>query len=221
MVALNYWPGTFVPWQAEFLIDYFGSIDVRNSESVVLENNYIAGSERIGLHYRGDVCYNEMTSKLNHSIQNNIIVGTLAGVAILPLWGYTQFNCTKISKFTIFKSVHHGIYYNNAPSVIVDSNILVDNQLNVLLKVIKPAITEHEMSGKTMTVKNSLIVGKTDSFDCINDIYPNNINTKFAKTITAYFTGNLPASSPRGKAGISWADFSSGSNGAPYKPWYY
>jgi hypothetical protein len=221
LVALNYWPGTFVPWQAEFLLDYFGAIDVRNSQSVILENNYVAGSERVGIHYRGDVCYNEMPSPMKHSIQNNIVVGTLAGVAILPIWGYTQFNCSKISKFTIFKSVHYGIYYQNKPSVIVDSNILVDNQINVLLKVIDPPVLEHIISRKTMVVKNSLIVGKTDSFDCLNDIYPENVNTKWAKTIRAYFAGNLPENSPRGKVGVSWADFSSGSNGAPYKPWYF
>jgi parallel beta-helix repeat protein len=48
LITLNYWPCTFVTEDAPYSIDYFGAIDVRLADSVVLENNYVAGSERIG-----------------------------------------------------------------------------------------------------------------------------------------------------------------------------
>jgi hypothetical protein len=49
LVALNYWACTFVPWEAPYTSDYWGAIDMHLSESVVLENNYVAGSQRIGI----------------------------------------------------------------------------------------------------------------------------------------------------------------------------
>ncbi len=98
---------------------------------------------------------------MNHSIKNNVVVGALAGVVILPTWSFTAFSCLRISSFTVFKSSHYGIYYQAGSSVTMDSNILVDNQVNVIAKVIRPSILEHTVSGKVYNLKNSLIVGVT------------------------------------------------------------
>ena len=57
LVALNFWPCTFVTWQASYTLDYWGAIDVHSSETIVLENNYVAGSQRLGINYRGIIFY--------------------------------------------------------------------------------------------------------------------------------------------------------------------
>ena len=219
LIAANYWPCTFVTWQADYTIDYFGAIDVRLADSVVLENNYVAGSERVGIHYRGDVCSGSVfsPSSMNHSIKNNIIVASLAGVAIFPKWSFTNFDCLKISTFTIFKSTHYGIYYQSQQSVNIESNILIDNQINVLSKVIFPSILQHTLSNKYYNLKNSVIVGQSSTFDCVRDVKPNDFNFLKAATINSFGAGL----NSKGMIGVTWADFSSGSNAAPYKPWYF
>jgi hypothetical protein len=141
----------------------------------------------------------------------------LSGVVILPFWGYTinDANCLKLSYFTVFKSVYYGIYYNTEPKVILENNILVDNQINIFTKVIRPEILEHVMSNKTITIRNSVIVGKSDTFKCDTDLFPNDFSVEWSKTIVSYGAG-LDNS---GKIGIVWSDFNGGSNSAPYKPW--
>jgi hypothetical protein len=124
-------------------------------------------------------------------------------------------DCTKISSFTIFKSVHYGVYYQASSNIIVDSNIIIDSQINVLAKVVFPSILSHQTSNKYSIIRNSLIVGKSRDFSCSKDLVPNDFNSFHARTIRAFGAGSRGS----GKIGIVWADFSSAPNGAPFKPW--
>ena len=150
----------------------------------------------------------------NHSIKNNIAIGALAGVAIMPGTSLRS-DCTKISSFTIYKSVHYGIYYQDGSNIVVDSNIIIDSQINVFAKVVFPSILSHQTSNKYTLIRNSLIVGKSKDFSCTKDLIPNDFNSLYATTITAFGAGL----NGRGKIGIAWADFNSATNGAPFKPW--
>jgi hypothetical protein len=53
LVAMTYWVSSFLAYQAVFDVFSFPAIDVHESDSVVLENNYVAGAERIGYWLRG------------------------------------------------------------------------------------------------------------------------------------------------------------------------
>ena len=139
----------------------------------------------------------------------------LAGVVVLPDWSFKQLTCVSLSYFTIFKCSHYGIYYQNPPSAIADSNVLVDNQVNVYLKVIEPSPLLHEVVNKRETVSNSIIVGRSTTFDCNYDVKPSDFNFIKAGTIGAYGAGF----NENGMVGVSWANFIGGDNKAPKKPW--
>ena len=204
LVALNRWASSFLPWEAPFDFFYWGAISFYEADSIVLEGNFIAGAERMGVFYKGDVCPGDSLGPgKNHSIKDNTIYGTLGGVAMLPAYYFENLTCIKISGFTIFKSSHYGIYYQSYASLIVDSNVLIDNQINVFSMVIAPPGLSHLTSNKTILVQNSLIVGRSLKYDCDKDIKPDDLNFQYATTITAYGAGN----DVQGKIGIIWANF--------------
>ena len=220
LVMLNYWSSTFITWEAKLNAIYFwGAIDVHDADSVVLEDNYVAGAERIGIFFKGDACAPGLFDpSMNHSIKNNVVVGAMGGVVILPTFFFANLTCIRISGFTVFKSMYWGIYYQGPQSIIIDSNVLVDNQVNVYALVIKPNILLHQMSNKTYLLTNSLIVGKSSTFDCEADIWPSDTNTLFARSITSF--SGVYSNDFDGVVGCVWANFISGSNEAPTKPWY-
>jgi hypothetical protein len=50
--------------------EYYGAIDVTEADSVVLEDNFVAGAQRLGYNFRGDVCPGKSVgSGYNHSIK--------------------------------------------------------------------------------------------------------------------------------------------------------
>lgn len=216
LVAMNYWPMTYIVWQADYDNNYFGAIDVHASDSVILEDNFVAGAERIGINLRGDFCSGGAgyLKGMNHSIARNTVYSALGGVVILPLNAY-GFDCVRISGFTVFKSSHWGIYYQGSGSVLVSDNILIDNQISLFTFIIGPTSISHEVGTKKTTIQNSLLVGQSPTFDCRYDTKPNDLNFLKAKTITSFGAGPSKTS----KIGLVWPNFLDGSNSAPFKPW--
>ncbi len=53
LVAMIYWASSLITYEAKFDMFSFGAIDVRASDSIILERNYIAGAERVGFWIRG------------------------------------------------------------------------------------------------------------------------------------------------------------------------
>lgn len=153
MLVLIYWASTFITWEAEFNHEYFGAVEARDADSIVLEGNFIIGSERLGLMYKGDVCDGEeslLGVGLNHSIKDNMIYSSLSGVVLLPDKFFSNISCVRISGFTVFKSMHWGIYYQNPYTVVIESNVLVDNFVGVFSMVIQPPTIQHLFSGKNI-----------------------------------------------------------------------
>ncbi len=216
LVTMNYWASSFVPWQAPFDKEYWGAIDVHIADSAVIENNFVAGAERVGIMLRGSPCAGySLGRNILHSIKNNTVYGALAGAAILPLFVYTEISCLEMSNFIIYKSTHYGIYYQGPASFVSDSNILIDNQINIMAIVYRPSLLTHEYVEKKYLVKNSLIVGQSPSFNCEKDRKPDDLNFQEAFGIRAFGAGV----DKNGVVGLVWANFYTGSNGAPLKPW--
>ncbi|CAF0756351.1 unnamed protein product [Brachionus calyciflorus] len=216
LIVSNRWINSFWPWlESTIETNYMGAIDIQGADSAVIEDNFIAGSERVGLLYKGDVCEGDnFTRNQNHSIKNNIIYSTISAVTILPSHSFIL-DCVKISGFTIFKSSHWGIYYQNTQTVHVESNILIDNQINIFTQVITPNILDHSMSNKRTYIKNNIIVGQSPSFNCSTDVKSSDSYYTNAGSVVSYTAGP----NDRSKVGLTWAQFLSGSNAAPRKPW--
>lgn len=192
LITMNYWYGTLKPWQASLDRKFFGMINIVETESVILEDNLAAGGERIGIHYRGDLCSGKTLGPgFNHSIKRNTVYGTFAGVVIMPRYAYS-FDCLRIADMTVAKSVHWGIYYQSTASIIVESNTLIDNQVGVFTLVFNPKSTLHEAGSKFISVRNNLFVGQSPSFNCSNDIRPEqDLNAISAGACYAYGGGLL------------------------------
>ena len=203
LIALNYWASSFLTWEAPFDKWYFGAITFIEADSIVLEGNFIAGAERSGVYWRGDLCPGYSMSPMNHSIKGNTIYSALSGVTMLPTYYYSNLNCIKIGGFTIFKCSHYGIYYQSYAALILDSNTLIDNQIGAFYMVLGPKGLEHQAANKTIIVQNSLVVGRSLQYSCEKDIKPDDLNYVQADTITAYGAGD----DENGKIGIIWANF--------------
>ena len=218
LVAMNYWSSSLTTSEEQDLFGdvYWGAIDARMAHSIVLEDNFVAGAERVGILFKGDVCNGSvLKSGMNHSIKSNIVHGSLGGVVILPEYQFEQLNCVSISDFTVYKSSHYGIYYQGGASLLADSNVLVENQVNIFAMVIGPDISSHLIANKRIHVQNSCIVGRTSTFDCANDANPNDLNFMSAESISSFGAGI----DNRGMVGIGWGSFVSSDNNAPWKPW--
>ncbi|RMZ94331.1 fibrocystin-L isoform X1, partial [Brachionus plicatilis] len=161
MLVYILWSSSILTWEAEFNGEYWGAIDAHLAQSVVIEENFVSGVERLGLFYKAEACdhLNETVGiGMNNSIRANTIYSSLAGVVLLPDFFHQSLTCVKISGFTVFKAMHWGIYYQGPHSVILDSNKLIDNFVSAFTYVIKPAPILHQVSNKFYTNKNSLIV---------------------------------------------------------------
>lgn len=218
MLVYILWSSSILSWEAEFNGEYWGAIDAHLAESVVIENNFISGVERLGLFYKGEACDNlneTVGVGKNNSIKDNTIYASLAGVVILPEFYFESLTCIKISGFTVFKAMHYGIYYQGRQSIILDANKLVDNFVGAFTFVIEPAPILHQISNKFYTNKNSLIVGQSVDFNCESDVRTYDLNYNSAIRITTFGAGVEEL----GRIGLVWSNFIGGTNKAPYKPW--
>ena len=190
LIALNYWGSSFITWDAQYDKTFWGSITAHLADSVVIESNFIAGAERSGIFFRGDICPGESLGPgLNHSIKYNTIHGALGGVVHWPKYTFTHITCVSFSHYTIFKSTNYAIYYQNPHRLILDSNILIDNQVSIFAMVLGPSGLEHLTSNKTVEVTNTLFVGRSASFDCTRDVKPSNLNYLMAPLMVSYGAG--------------------------------
>ena len=223
---MNYWASTFVPWEAQFDFTFYGAIDAHMAVSVVIENNFVGGSQRSGILYNGGLCPGTafIQPGMNHSIKNNIVHSALAGVTTFPGFTYASsgtlgsaLKCVSISGFTIFKSVNWGIYYQNPPSVIFDSNVLVDNKVGILPYVLGPGLMTHMLTGKTVTFSNSIVVGRSSRFNCLTDsASASDLNMISAWKSTPFGSGV----NGKGVVGVTIGNFIGSNNKAPIKPWF-
>lgn len=56
LLTVNHWGATFLVEEQQLDKTYWASIDFSGADSAIVENNFVAGAERTGISYRGDVC---------------------------------------------------------------------------------------------------------------------------------------------------------------------
>lgn len=132
MLTMNYWGATYLTKEADTDNTAWGSIDICEADSAIVEDNFIAGSERAGFHYRGDLCPGgSLGAGKVHSIKRNTIYGAGVGVAVRPDFAFTSLACIQMSDFVVYKSQYFGLYYQHTSELVVDRVTLIDNQIGV------------------------------------------------------------------------------------------
>ena len=182
------------------------------TEYVLIEGNYVSGVEGFGYRLRGDECDLEAEScAVSSTEQNydtmNYALGAHHGVTV---WRETQKDCSKIANFAAIRNFDYGIYLAGRSSMIIDSVIVFDNPVGILPFVVGPPAMKHSLEEKSFSLKNSLIGGLSDSFDC------SSLDSEFRyKTKMSHLRADVDS----GLTGYQLCTFMGDSNRSPIEQW--
>lgn len=143
-----------------------GAIEVHKATDVTLINNTVAGSERFGFKIDGVPCI-PYYSPENSTSAGNVVHGAWYGVQLHYFEGIS--GCSMISGYLTWGNLDYGIFIYPKPSVIVDSVIVVDNTVGIFPNIWSPKALSHVTENKFFTLRHSLIVGTSPSYDCADD----------------------------------------------------
>eukprot|EP00062_Callorhinchus_milii_P017054 gi/632969110/ref/XP_007900907.1/ PREDICTED: LOW QUALITY PROTEIN: fibrocystin-L [Callorhinchus milii] len=195
LVCLAMWSTSYLSWNA--------AIEVNEGHEVVLQDNVVAGFQRVAYRIDGEPCPGQKNPVEVWS--NNEAHGGLYGVYMNQDGLYT---CSLIQGFTIWKCWDYGIYFQTSQSVQISSVTLVDNGMGIFSMIYKPSATSHQMSNKTVLINSTLVVGTSPKFNC-SDVLTSDPNL----SITRLDRSTRPPSG--GRSGICWPTFASAQNHAP------
>ena len=185
------------------------------TEAIELTGNYVSGVEGFGFRTKGEQCSgpsgtNDICSgseiRLNYDEMNHVL-GAHHGINI---WLSSHEDCSKLTNYASYRNYDYGIYLQTESSLVLDSVVVFDNPVSILPFVIKPEPAKHQLVEKSFTLKNSLIGGISDSFDC--------------EDITKSFrykekTRGLRAPMVRGFTGYMMTTFMGDKNRSPIEEW--
>ncbi|CAL8298854.1 unnamed protein product [Lota lota] len=205
LVTLTRWTGSYQGREETSNYEWNAAIEVSEGTNVVLQHNIVAGFERVGYRIDGEPCPGSPSS--NEAWQQNEAHGGLYGVYMnkdgLP-------GCSLIRRFTVWKSYDYGIYFQTPASVIVAEVTLADNGLGLMPLVYLPPSLSHAYADKTISVRDSLVVGTSPGFNCSDSVPMEDFNILES-------SGDRGAKLPDGgRSGLSWPWFESGHNAAPF-----
>ncbi|KAE8599477.1 hypothetical protein XENTR_v10017204 [Xenopus tropicalis] len=207
LVSVAVWPGTY---QGRFQVTnnlWNAGIEISEGTDIVLQNNVVAGFERVGYHINGEPCTDGNDTRVQWL--NNEAHGGLYGV-YMNKDGLLK--CSLIRRFTVWRCWDYGFYFQVPVSLKITESVLVDNGMGIFTIVYGPAATSHELSNKTVDISKSLLVGSSPSFNCSDILTDNDPNIK----ISAGQRSIRPLTG--GRSGICWPSFISSQNGAPKGP---
>ncbi|XP_062842250.1 fibrocystin-L-like [Trichomycterus rosablanca] len=207
LVTMTLWPGSYNGRKETLNVNWNAAIEVNEGTNVVLQENTVAGYERVGFRIDGEPC----PGILNPVAQwrQNEAHGGLFGVYMNKdgLAG-----CSQIQGFTVWKSFDYGIYFQVSMSVLISNVTLVDNGMGIMPMIYTPPSASHTYSNKTVQVQNALIVGSSPNFNCTDSLSTSDDNI-------AISAGHRAPRPPNGgRSGICWPTFESAQNLAPGKP---
>ncbi|XP_008765159.2 fibrocystin [Rattus norvegicus] len=197
LVILSMQSANSLPWVAGIKVNY--------AEDIILHGNVVAGSERLGFHVRGHGCSSEVLWS------DNVVHSSLHGIHLYKK--REPNNCTGVSGFLAFKNFDYGAMVQTENSVDIQNITLVDNTVGLL--AISYVSSAPLRSGSTLqiTLRNSVIVATSSSFDCIQD-------RKAPQSANWTSTDRAPSNPRGGRIGILWPVSASEPNGWPQEPWH-
>ncbi|OWF48083.1 fibrocystin-L-like [Mizuhopecten yessoensis] len=172
---------------------YSGAISGMGSRELTLTDNSVSGTDGVAFHVPGVEC------GLTSGPSGNEAHSSSIGLAVFP-GDNVQGSCYQISNYYIWECRDIGIYYNNKLSVDITDTVLAENTLGIYAQVIGPSAVSHLYTPKHCTIKNSLIIGTTSSYNCSTD--------------HVRASGEM-SQTKRSHVGLTFASFMQGSNGAP------
>ncbi|XP_038580507.1 PKHD1 like 1, tandem duplicate 1 [Micropterus salmoides] len=204
LVMMTLWPGSYQDREEPFNLAWNAAIEVNEGTNVVLQNNIVAGYERVAYRIDGEPCPGYFNG--NQKWINNEAHGGLFGVYLnkdgLP-------GCSLIQDFFIWRSFDYGIYFQTITDVVVSNVTLVDNGMGIMPLIFAPPSLSHAYADKTVTIQNALIVGSSPSFNCSDTLPSTDFNIKISNGHRA------PRPLKGGRSGICWPTFGSQHNNAP------
>ncbi|XP_069478234.1 fibrocystin-L [Ambystoma mexicanum] len=208
LVTLAVWPATYRGRnEIHNLLLWHAGIEVNEGSKIVLQNNIVAGFERVAYRIDGEPCpgVNNMAEQWFGNEAHGGLYGVYMQQDGLP-------GCSSIQGFTIWKCWDYGIYFQTTESVQISNVTLADNGMGVISIIYTPPSTSHETSNKTVKIKDSLIVGSSPGFNC-SDVL--NASDPYIKLSVDHRSTRPPTG---GTSGICWPTFASGHNAAPDHP---
>ncbi|KAJ0054901.1 hypothetical protein NL108_007111 [Boleophthalmus pectinirostris] len=207
LVMMSLWPGSYQDREETYNFEWNAAIEVNKGTAVVLQNNIVAGFERVAYRIKGEPCPG--TPNDSEMWRQNEAHGGLYGV-YLNKDGLPQ--CSLIRDFFIWKSYDYAIYFQVTQSMSIANVTLVDNGLGLMPLIYEPPSLAHLFADKKVTVESSLIVGSSPNLNCSETVPSadyNIINSANSRV------GRPPTG---GRSGLCWPSFNSGHNTAPAKP---
>ncbi|XP_006825958.1 fibrocystin-L-like [Saccoglossus kowalevskii] len=144
LVTLTIFPGTYQDRFEPVNLIWMGGIEVNKAMRVVMKNNAVGGSERIGFKISGEPCYSEPDPE--NKWEGNVAHTTLHGIHMYYSDGLT--GCSKISNFLVYRSYDFGVWFHPQCSVMMSNLVLVDNYASVMPMVYAPHALSHQTSDK-------------------------------------------------------------------------
>ncbi|XP_036904303.1 fibrocystin-L isoform X2 [Sturnira hondurensis] len=207
LVALSVWPGTYQNRKDLSSTLWHAAIEINRGTNTVLQNNVVAGFGRTGYRIDGEPCSSQ-SDPLEKWFDNEAH-GGLYGIYMnqdgLP-------ECSLIQGFSVWMCWDYGIYFQTTESVYISNVTLVDNGMAIFSMIYTPAAISHQISSKSVQIKNSLIVGSSPGFNCSDVLTNDDPNIE----LSAAHRSSRPPSG--GRSGICWPTFASAHNMSPRKP---
>ncbi|XP_029395132.1 fibrocystin isoform X6 [Mus pahari] len=197
LVILTMQSANSSPWVAGIKVNY--------AEDIILHGNVVAGSERLGFHVSGHGCSSEVLWS------DNVVHSSLHGLHLYKK--HESNNCTGVSGFMAFKNFDYGAMVQTENSVDIQNITLVDNTVGLLAITYVSSALLSSVSTVQITLRNSVIVATSSSFDCIHD--------RKAPQSANWTSADRAPSNPRGgRIGILWPVSASEPSGWPQEPWH-
>ena len=209
MATVALFPGTYRiddpendKWTANFKL-----INTRN---LTLLGNAAAGGAKVGFHVDGESCDSPVVNGAPRW-EANVAHSTLHGIHV----GYDDGlgSCLQLSFFTIYSCYHYGIFTYSTSAVFMENNVLVDNNAALLLNVFSPPALSHQTSTKTVTIRDTIIVGASPFLTSEDDA--------IVPAVSSHLRSFSPMLAPGGNGhiGIILTSFLSGKGHFPKGSW--
>ncbi|XP_074659740.1 fibrocystin-L-like [Tubulanus polymorphus] len=209
LVMNSAWPGSHGGRDQSQIFTYPAGIDVINAQFVTLKNNIVVGCDRVGYRIGGEHCDASKTGA--PAWAGNEAHSNMHGIAIFPEDTKIP-GCVRISGFKVYKSSKFGIYVQSTTRIIVENVVLADNAVALQTVVIGPSIFSQQPSGKFVKIRDTIIIGTSNDFDC-DELPPRDTNYQQSTS------SDIPRTPSGGNVGVGWPIFLSAQNRAPEKNW--
>ncbi|KPP78019.1 fibrocystin-L-like, partial [Scleropages formosus] len=207
LVTLSVWPGAYQDREEAFNFQWNAAIEVNEGRNVILQDNTVAGYERVGYRINGEPCPG--TLNIAEHWHTNEAHGGLYGVYMNKDGLAT---CSLIQGFYIWRSFDYGVYFQVSMNVEVSNITLVDNGMGISSYIYSPPSVYHLYSNKHVHIQDALIVGTSPNLNCSEVLSSSDTNIRLSSEHRA------PRTLDGGRSGICWPTFESDHNHAPEKP---